>query len=35
MGNDDDRTGVAACVIFIGFFQYSMVELEKFVSSCT
>ena len=30
--NDNDRTGVAACVILIGFFQYTVVELENFVS---
>ena len=30
--NDNDRTGVADCVIFIGFFQYTVVELENFVS---
>ena len=27
--NGSDRTGVAACVIFIGFFQYTVVELEN------
>ena len=30
--NDNDRSGVAACIIFIGFLQYSVVQLEKFVS---
>ena len=31
--NDNDRTGVTACVFFIGFFfHYTVVELENFVS---
>ena len=30
--NEHDGTGVAAYVIFIGIFQYSVVELERFVA---